>query len=516
MLVSTCHEAVRRPSASCCLRVGITPRGFNTTHSSLWFCCSPPHTHKSKQLDLLDSHTHKHTYLLALHVLAPARSLASGPVAARTAAAVVECKAGKMQRSDATLNRSSLRSSSKGRGDKGKHKCDMPWDRPAVKEGSMVRAVAASVNMGFIGNKLFAIAAAIALADAMRLPLAIPWKVTSALSRKGFPCLRTSPSLKSVSRSSLHYVRPNQLYGSNFQDLSIWGTSNGSGLPTNRPHSSEWLDLMRRSIRPIADNTTLAPLPADDDLVIHFRDLRDCAGWKSAGNGTKAASTYRTTRRFRWFYQMDLFAPPQAFYDLVISKHMVQHPHARVWLVSQPCERMHPTILALRSRWRLHFLKDHDDALTCTSAASCKSAGLDFVWMLAARHLVLSPSTFGWWPAFLSLRAEAIHFPIYPPFSPWGAHMWCHILPEDDPRYLFHDAWEHVTWRGGTSGGREARRRCDVYIRACLKARICATDAQSAAAARSALPFETIDDFTYLDDHPLSISRDLKDNQFSF
>ena len=81
--------------------------------------------------------------------------------------------------------------------------CAMPWDRAASSSSASqkVRAVAVSHNLGFIGNKLFAIAAGVSLAETLQLPLAIPPRTTATMTRKGFPCLRSSPSLRSLPRT---------------------------------------------------------------------------------------------------------------------------------------------------------------------------------------------------------------------------------------------------------------------------------------------------------------------------
>ena len=86
----------------------------------------------------------------------------------------------------------------------------MPWDRPARRSpGAKVRAVLVKHNMGFIGNKLFAIAAGVALAEAMQLPLVIPDKTSATMARKGFLCLRSSPSLREVRKADIEAVHPN-------------------------------------------------------------------------------------------------------------------------------------------------------------------------------------------------------------------------------------------------------------------------------------------------------------------
>ena len=378
--------------------------------------------------------------------------------------------------------------------------CAMPWDWPArASAGAKARAVIARHTTGRGGNKLFVIAASVALADVMQLPLVIPRRTTATMSRSGFPCLRTSPSLHGLKYEDLEQVHPNGAFGYNFQDLSIWGTAQPPFLPLRPPQPAKWLGLMRRAFRPMVGGGAIADPPADDDLVIHFRDVRDCSGWKPTKDGNSTRSVYRYNRWMPgihwggpWFYHLDLYAPPVVFFDSVIAMHASRFPHGRLWLVSQPCDRNHPTVKSLIARWPMHVLTAHDKARN-------SSALLDFVWMQAARHLVLSPSTFGWWSAFLSARAATIHFPLYAAFSAYGANMWCHLVPEDDARYEFHDVWTSSTWRGGGSTGREARRRCDVYVRACLQAHVCATNAASAAKARVALPIEDIDNFTNLD-----------------
>ena len=77
----------------------------------------------------------------------------------------------------------------------------------------------------------------------------------------------------------------------------------------------------------------------------------------------------------------------------------------------------------------------------------------DFRWLRAARHVVLSPSTFAWWAAYLG-AAEAIHFPIAPAVVPMP---WCRLIVPGDGRFVYHDFWaRRLLWDAG-----EARARCD-------------------------------------------------------
>jgi len=413
--------------------------------------------------------------------------------------------------------------------------CHTPWDvELTINASGFVRAVLVDLQRGGTGNKLFAIAAGIALSDTLHLPIVFPRKLTFTMAARGFPCLRTSEVLRNIHPNRIDLVRPNMMFGINQQDIAVWGTPEPSPRP-KRSRATAWLQLMRRSFRPMAAGFKLAQAPAPDDLVLHFRDLRDgewrvstsadrqraAAGARKtrpgtdgdgAGNGTAdklifglTRSTYRVGSKQRpWFYNLDLYAPPSAFYDAAIEIHLESHGDAIIWIVCLSHDRNHPTVLALLARWklRLRFLTKHGELEICGREPSCKvPAILDFLWMQEARHIVLSPSTFGWWSAFLSERATTIHYPVLPQFSPWGPTMWCHLIPEDDERYIFHDPWALETWRGGGQTGQSARRRCDVYMRACTAVHACPVDAERAAAARAVLPLDAIDEFvTYVDD----------------
>ena len=384
--------------------------------------------------------------------------------------------------------------------------CSAPWDRFGrgnVSSSGKVLVVSVPNTRAGMGNKLFMVGAGVALAERLRLPLLLPAKSLSAtLERKGFPCIRSSPALRGLRRDQMELVLPNFLYGSNLQDVSMWGTANGTGRPRGRAMPARWRELMRRSMRPqpATGRKILAPPPPDDDLVIHFRDLRDCSGWIASRGQTH--SRFWPSKSNRWFHRLEfLFAQPPPVYDAIIALHRQRFPHATVWVVCQPCDCKHPTVQGLTLRWPVRFLTAHHDAAHRDAHHDAVSTGHDFVWLMSAKHLVLSPSTFGWWAAFLSTRAESIHYPLHPAFSPWGASMWCHLVPEDDSRYVFHDVWANATWRGGGngSGGREARRRCDIYVRACLNAaHACAVNETGAAAARS-LSLGPIDDWWNVD-----------------
>ena len=74
----------------------------------------------------------------------------------------------------------------------------------------------------------------------------------------------------------------------------------------------------------------------------------------------------------------------------------------------------------------------------------------DFDFLLASRNIVLSVSSFGWWPAWLS-HAETIFYPLAGIFDPgWVGQRKRRIdlAPRDDARYRFETVETPTPWRG--------------------------------------------------------------------
>jgi hypothetical protein len=101
------------------------------------------------------------------------------------------------------------------------------------------------------------------------------------------------------------------------------------------------------------------------------------------------------------------------------------------------------------------------DRFPCALFLESRGAMADFAALRAARHLVVSVSTFSWLAAWLS-HAEAIHLPIAGMFHP-GQRREIDMLPVTDPRYRFH-LFPPGPWKGGEAemaeviGGAEAGR----------------------------------------------------------
>jgi hypothetical protein len=63
----------------------------------------------------------------------------------------------------------------------------------------------------------------------------------------------------------------------------------------------------------------------------------------------------------------------------------------------------------------------------------------DFFFMSSAKTLLLSPSTFAWWAAFLSSNETVVHFPLMPMDIPMP---WCNLLVRFSnmaERFVYHD-----------------------------------------------------------------------------
>lgn len=97
-----------------------------------------------------------------------------------------------------------------------------------------------------------------------------------------------------------------------------------------------------------------------------------------------------------------------------------------VHVITAPCSATHPTVLALQHRYGtervrvresllasqlLPHTKSGDEKAREGARANVHAEMQDFQFALFARTLVLSPSTFGWWAAYLS--GQLTSTPIY-------------------------------------------------------------------------------------------------------
>jgi hypothetical protein len=189
------------------------------------------------------------------------------------------------------------------------------------------------------------------------------------------------------------------------------------------------------------------PVPGLEDLVIHFRSYD--YGRRRRLTGARIQFTGFRTDNFQ--------AAPFRFFKKVIDDHREIHPLGAVWLVLEQKAQAHPIVNRLVSEANAKVF------------AGCKlskgNAMCDFRFMMAASTLVLSPSTFSWWAAYLG--TGQVHFPVLPgtigPNFPW-----C-LLVINDSRWVYYLVFESdpLSWRrlrGTAEGAAEVRSQCAVEL----------------------------------------------------
>jgi hypothetical protein len=103
----------------------------------------------------------------------------------------------------------------------------------------------------------------------------------------------------------------------------------------------------------------------------------------------------------------DAADPPTIFFSDILETRDWEH----VWIVANPTVHKHPVVRHLQARYGAQIFHGG-------------SARADFQFLSAASTLILSPSTFAWWAAFLS-EAATVHYPL----MPMAVGMpWCGLL----------------------------------------------------------------------------------------
>ncbi|CAE7244018.1 rabl3 [Symbiodinium natans] len=220
------------------------------------------------------------------------------------------------------------------------------------------------------------------------------WKDRSNSCNRGRGCLQHLQSKKMVLDPS----------GGGFhQDLSEW-----------RDPPLKWRPLLQKVFHtPMPKLQAPVALPDAADLVMYFRPFKR----------KQVFDVYNSDGR--------LSAPPFSFFAWAAAAHRRAVSHGKLWVVADPSLRTHPTVTRLVKELGAELFKGMDQVP--------KQAWLgDFVWLRAAAHVAISPSTFAWWAAFLS-EATTVYVPVLPGQVPMP---WCPLLPED-PRYVFFDVWNN-------------------------------------------------------------------------
>eukprot|EP00746_Dinoflagellata_sp_MGD_P041531 gnl/MRDRNA2_/MRDRNA2_200437_c0_seq1.p1 gnl/MRDRNA2_/MRDRNA2_200437_c0~~gnl/MRDRNA2_/MRDRNA2_200437_c0_seq1.p1 ORF type:complete len:313 (+),score=31.65 gnl/MRDRNA2_/MRDRNA2_200437_c0_seq1:111-941(+) len=182
----------------------------------------------------------------------------------------------------------------------------------------------------------------------------------------------------------------------------------------------------RKSMQKWFQSSPAGSSPGNRDVVIHFRCL-----------------THRSRGVPEWYY-----VPPFQYFDHILQA----RNFSRVWLLTEPGMRQHPTVLRLRRKFGAR-LTDH-------------TVEEDFVFLCHTKYIaVLTWGTFSWLGGFLS-NAQEVHFPYLEGivYSEWGRRQFCKeehpgefywhgklcwhwaatamYFVDDDTRWLYHDFQE--------------------------------------------------------------------------
>lgn len=320
------------------------------------------------------------------------------------------------------------------------------WD-----EGQSLKVVLLSIATdGRFGNELFVVAAALVHAHRNHHPVLLI-RPTQKRQILHLPCLRSSLGLRrkaqeicgcneemlwedrssqcnrgrgclDLLRSQKRVMDPGGAGTGYHQDLAEWKDSPESFLPLLREAFQVDMPPMKKKVT----------MPGKEDLVIYFRCYRKTQIFDLRGGSAFLAS------------------PPFAFFDFAVQQHRQEFADATLWVVADPSMRSHPTVQRLCHELGANIFTSSDQA--------GKEAWLaDWVWLREAQHLVLSPSTFVWWAAFLG-EAVRIYVPIFPGLA---VLPWCKLLVPHDARYTFFDFWSNTSFHEGTA----AKIRCQEYQR---------------------------------------------------
>ena len=110
--------------------------------------------------------------------------------------------------------------------------------------------------------------------------------------------------------------------------------------------------------------------------------------------------------------------PPAAFYEEIILARGIelQSTKVNVTIICEAIHEQHPTIKYLILKFGARVQSQR------------KGFSNDFCSLMKSRSLIVSPSTFGWWAAFLSDFVSEVHFPVLPLATPMP---WCDLVVDD-------------------------------------------------------------------------------------
>mmetsp|Transcript_63208 Transcript_63208/g.179768 ORF Transcript_63208/g.179768 Transcript_63208/m.179768 type:complete len:412 (-) Transcript_63208:185-1420(-) len=303
---------------------------------------------------------------------------------------------------------------------------------------------------GQFGNQLFYAAATLVAAAKYNRPI-IVLKSSLGWGLGELPCLQSSLGLEAALAGGVcndwpegELLKPNGIEASGClaklraehliesveggyqQDLARWGSDPESFFPLFREAFS---------VQPVVAD--LPEVPGQNDLVLYFRSY--------AGESGKMFDEWNGCQR--------LLFPPVEFFKHAIERHQAvsnDHRAGRVWVVSSPEQRKHPTIQRL--------MREHHAVLYSAGDKLSIPWLYDFAWITAARHVATSFSTFGWWATVVG-NPTTVYVPIMPGTVPMP---WCSLMAKGD-QYIYDDWWSGNAYSGNKNQTGRALQVCHDY-----------------------------------------------------
>eukprot|EP00930_Biecheleria_cincta_P103674 TRINITY_DN9570_c0_g1_i1.p1 TRINITY_DN9570_c0_g1~~TRINITY_DN9570_c0_g1_i1.p1 ORF type:complete len:502 (-),score=97.90 TRINITY_DN9570_c0_g1_i1:57-1562(-) len=322
-------------------------------------------------------------------------------------------------------------------------KCkEMPWDRftdPPAGEDSVVCIPRISVA-GRFGNFLFGYAKAMVTATQKKMPVAFLLEVKYAGIL--LPCMRNSTRLPAVARCSRkHSVRSQSAH---FQSLKDWYGVDNTAQARDMFRKAFYVELPYQHVR----DATVAP--GARDLVLYYRTFLE-RDWQKIPR--KASFEQKVTATFLGARLIN--APPFAFFSFAARRHRAKYgADAKIWILCAPAQRWQDTVQRMVRELGATIMTKNDRLGKIAWLA-------DWLFLKAAKHVAVSPSTYGWWAAFLG-EAEDVYLPIHPGKTGF-AQPWCMLFPTDDVRFVFYDWWKNKSYSVLEGTGREAYKTCMEY-----------------------------------------------------
>ena len=313
-----------------------------------------------------------------------------------------------------------------------------PW-LLGISPGRPCPKKAVSVPLrGRFGNNLFQLGAALTYAQANSLRIS----PELAEERPDLPCLYQAATL-GVPRWCAARARQSrntmQLQDTNYQ-TSAWVRK----FEANRVQLCYFMRIPS-PLPPVDSGPPRSQQPASpgpDDAVVYLRDfaaemglfsgeytVNTMAEWyfdeytTSSGGADEGGGEGASKRILRLGFPATQFftsilerGPGYIEYDAIngVDQYNRRGPSRtwnKVWIVANPAIHGHPLIAHLCAKF--------------SAVVRNGTAAEDFAFLSAARTILLSPSTFGWWAAFFSSDATTVHFPIMPGPVPMP---WCDLM----------------------------------------------------------------------------------------